>query len=1477
MEAEAVGAPVAGESIGGIVSAAVAAATRWLPQPGRPRMSRRLWAGHGRAYIEIEGADEPGSEAYARHLEAALRQLDGVRLAEINAVHGRMVVGYDDTGISVERIVDAIEVVEQAHGKRTLGFPHDRPEHPGDVEPLRRQLIAIGADVLGAGVSTARRMLHLPGLPEDIGLLLTVVDSTPRIRREVESRLGTAAADLALAVTSAAAQGLSQGPLGLLVDAAHRAGLAAEAASRREVWHKREPHLHERRGTPTVPLGVVHRVQPLPPGPIERYADKAGIASLVGSGALFAATADHKRALAVLADGAPKAARMARESFAAWLGVSLCRHGVVPLDGSVLRRLDQIDTVVLDARALLTGRFLIDDLCGPDGDQLDPAQDREVRTQFAALFDSSDPRALRARARWRLGPLTKVSAGDSVAGDVARRLGRRGGVTMGLSRGGRVIAAIAVVAEVDPLAAHLVASARGIGQVAVGGTGSGLDARLGVETVVAGGTHLARSVRELQREGRVVALVTTHGDLALRTADCGIGLLTESESVPWGAHLLCGPGLAQGFRILDAVAAARATSGRGSRIALGGSVAGGLLALAGPLPGAADRALLAVNGAAAAGIAAGAWTARALARRPDPIVVEAADWHAMDSTAALDALDATAEGLAQRDADARLASHPPPARHDEVGIGKATLDELVNPLTPVLAAGAGVSAASGAVTDAVLIGAVAGINALLGGVQRVGASRAMGRLFRASATRVRVLRDDREVEIEADQIVAGDIVHYGPGDAVAGDCRILEAEDLEVDESSLTGESQLVTKSVEPVVADAVADRHSMLYEGTVVGAGHATAVVVATGAETEFGRTAAEASRDQIGPTGVGDRLRRLTKATIPVALGAGAALIGAGVLRGRTVRDALGTGVGLAVAAVPEGLPLVATVGKLAAARRLSRRNVLVRNPATMETLGRVDVLCFDKTGTLTEGRIRLQRVSDGAVDMPLDTLDHTGRLVLAAGLRASPPMAGRELPHPTDRAVLAAAEATGVQPDEGDPGWRLVDEVPFESSRGYHATLGATRRGQVLSVKGAPEVVLQLCTAWQRDGSTQPLDPAVRAEIDAEINRLAMQGYRLLAVAQRAASRRVDLDEDRVAGLSFLGLLAFADPVRATSAEAVTGLHKGGVRIVMATGDHPSTAESIAAELGILADGAVLTGAEVDTMDDRELVELLPKISVFARVTPSHKVRIVRALQQAGHTVAMTGDGANDAAAIRLADVGVALGDRGTDAAREAADLVVIDDGIESIIHTLVEARAMWTSVRDAVSVLVGGNLGEIAFTLGTGLLSPTGSPLNARQLMLVNLLTDMLPSMALAVRPPGRLDPEELLREGPDTSLGTALTSDIIVRAGTTAAATTGAWLVARTTGTAAHASTVALATLVGTQLGQTIVAGYRSPLVVTASVASAGALAAIIQTPGLSHFFGCRPLGPLGWSTATTAIAIGTGASLAASALSARHLQPGHHS
>jgi cation-transporting ATPase I len=314
-------------------------------------------------------------------------------------------------------------------------------------------------------------------------------------------------------------------------------------------------------------------------------------------------------------------------------------------------------------------------------------------------------------------------------------------------------------------------------------------------------------------------------------------------------------------------------------------------------------------------------------------------------------------------------------------------------------------------------------------------------------------------------------------------------------------------------------------------------------------------------------------------------------------------------------------------------------------------------------------------------------------------------------------------------------------------------------------------------------------------------------------------------------------------------------------MITGDHPSTAEAIASDLGILNGGQVLTGPEMELLGDSELDEAIKGVTVFARVTPAHKVRIVEAFQRAGRVVAMTGDGANDAPAIRLAHAGVALGRRGTPAARAAADLVVTDDRIETIIDAIVEGRAMWTSVRDALAILVGGNLGEVAFTVaGTAI---TGrSPLNARQLLLVNLLTDMVPAMAIALQRPATRSPEGLLHEGPEASLGSALARQIALRAATTAGGATAAWLVASGTGRPSRARTVGLVAIVATQMGQTIVAGRRSPAVIASALASTGLLVPIIQVPAVSQFFGCTPLGPLGWATALGSATAATGASVA---------------
>ena len=442
-------------------------------------------------------------------------------------------------------------------------------------------------------------------------------------------------------------------------------------------------------------------------------------------------------------------------------------------------------------------------------------------------------------------------------------------------------------------------------------------------------------------------------------------------------------------------------------------------------------------------------------------------------------------------------------------------------------------------------------------------------------------------------------------------------------------------------------------------------------------------------------------------------------------------------------------------------------------------------------------------------------------------------------------------------------------------------------MLSVKGAPEVVIARSTDW----AGVPLDDEARQRLVDHTELLAGQGMRVLAVAERAqpwpdhdpAAAPPEVTDDDVADLTFVGFVGFTDPVRAGSQATVRDLRDAGVQVVMITGDHPSTAEAVAEELDVLTgasaatgdkvrDGILITGQEMDELDDDALDAVLPAVRVVARGTPAHKVRAVQAFQRLGRTVAMTGDGANDAPAIRLADVGIALGRRGTPAARAAADLVVTDDRLETILAALVEGRAMWASVREALGVLVGGNLGEIGFTvLGA---STTGtSPLTARQLLLVNLLTDLAPSLALAVRAPQASDAHSLLAEGPEASLGDALNREIALRAMATAGGATLAWAQAQATpyGSPARARTVALAALVGTQLGQTAVAGgYRSPLVIGASVVSAGALFAVVQTPGVSQFFGCTPLGPIAWGQAATSAVAATAASVVGPGLVARY-------
>ncbi|GAB2811845.1 hypothetical protein GCM10022221_06700 [Actinocorallia aurea] len=1394
----------------------------------------------GHRHIAVKGE---GGEKFAADLEEALTAVDGVSRAEVNGILGHVLVVHE--GVADDDLIAIVDEVERAHGLEDE--PHLRAVHPGEVGSLVSETVHAGANLAGWGVAAVAAALRVAYLPSAVSAVLGLTDVNPPLRAALERTVGKQAADTCFSAGLLASQVLAAQPVGLLLSFARRASHVAELRARREVWHRRAADLVVPGAYRAEPLERAPRPMPLPEGPVETVQRWSGPLSVTVTAGVWAFTRDAGRAQGVLVGGVPKAARLGREAFCGQLSRALAERDALVMDTAFLRRLDRVDRVLLDAAALRTGRMIIDEVVPVSAEHGPEALYARAHT----LADLARPRAVARADGWLLSPLSRGSTlfeGDSAEESaIAERLAvlrRRGALVLLLEHRDAPAALVSVVPELHSTAEALVAASRKAGLVLITGDGRGLEHRLRVDGFRAG--RPAEAVRALQADAHVVALVSPGDRAALSAADVGIGVLT-GEAPPWGADVLCGPGLETACLLLDSVPAAHDNSRRSARTAKLGSLTAMLLSAAGPAATADRRAQLAVDLSGFSAFAQGSWAGLGFSRLPRPLSVDRTPWHSWPADEVLDHLDSAVTGLTGEEAAKRRAGEGHESPHEH-GLSRLVMEELDNPLTPALALGAGVSAVVGSVTDATLIAVVLTTNAFLSGLQRLGADRALRGLVDRSAVRVRIARPDGEHAAVGEDLVPGDVIRFTAGDSVPADCRLLSADNLEMDESSLTGESQLVEKEAEPSFSPLVAERHSMLYQGTVVAAGEAVGVVVATGSSTEVGRTAHLAGAEY-RETGVERRLRELTRVTLPVSLAAGLSLLGSNLLRGQPFGRALGSAVSLAVAAVPEGLPFVATAAELATARRLTRRGALVRNPATIEALGRVDVLCFDKTGTLTEGRLRLRVVSDGVDSAEVEDLPDRLVEVVAVAMRAGPELNGERPPHPTDRAVMYAVDELGL--GARMERWERLDELPFEPARGYHAVLGSSSTGRWLSVKGAPELVLDKCATWQRDGEGRPFDAVARARVAEEIEALARRGFRVLAVADRAAPERLLTEED-VKDLVFLGLLCIADPVRPTAAAAVARLRTAGVGIIMITGDHPSTAEAIAADLGIL-DGRVMTGADIDALSDADLGKALSDVSVFARMTPAQKARTVGALHTLGKVVAVTGDGANDAPAIRLADVGIALGERASPAARESADVVITDNRIETITEAIADCRAMWRSTRDALAVLLGGNLGEIGFTVGVGVLVGA-SPLNVRQLLLVNMLTDLLPAIALAVRPPHRVTKADLLAEGPERSLGVALTHDIAVRGVTTAAAASAAFMLGHSGGSRLQASTTGLVALVATQLFQTIAAGGRDPLVFASGVFSLTVLAAVVQIPGLSHFFGCRPLLPQGWLIAYAAAA-----------------------
>jgi Ca2+-transporting ATPase len=804
---------------------------------------------------------------------------------------------------------------------------------------------------------------------------------------------------------------------------------------------------------------------------------------------------------------------------------------------------------------------------------------------------------------------------------------------------------------------------------------------------------------------------------------------------------------------------------------------------------------------------------------PAATATTATAWHSLEVDEAAARLETSPRsGLSEKEAAKRLAEHGPnelPAAR-AVAPWRLLLQQFRNVLILILLAAVGLSVVLGHATEAIVIAAIVLLAAVLGFVQEYRAERAMEALSRMAAPTATVVRDGKEIDIPARELVPGDVMLLRAGDHVSADGRLAQSVNLQVEESALTGESLPVEKQIE-VLADGelpVGDRTNMVYSGTAISYGRGSALVGATGMKTEFGGIARLLQTIERGKTPLQLSLDRvamlLARAAVVVVL----LVVSLGLLRGQPFLDMLLFGTALAVAVVPEALPAVITISLTLAAQRMVKRNALVRRLPAIETLGSVSVICTDKTGTLTRDEMTVRRVVvagqrlkvsgagyepageyslNGSPVAPPDELLETLRAALLASdarlLRGDGEWQVRG--DPTEGALVVAAAKAGLRQDEVEADFPRLDEIPFTSESKRMTTLHKADDGQVAYAKGAPEVILGDCTRQLEACGETALDDADRGELLATAREMASEALRVLAVARRSDATRESAERD----LTFLGLIGMIDPPRPEAERAVERCRQAGIAPVMITGDHPLTAEAIASELGILTDGRAVTGVELASMDDAELEREIETIQVFSRVSPVDKLRIVTALQAKGHAVAMTGDGVNDAPALKKADIGISMGITGTDVANEAAEMTLTDDNFASIVAAIEAGRGVFANIKKYLMYLLAANLGEIGLLLGASLLGKP-LPLSAVQILYVNLATDGLPALALSVDPAER----DLMRRPPrsrETGIFTRPVVTLIVVGGAwSALVTLGLFTWALSSGRAlAEAMTMTFVTLV----------------------------------------------------------------------------------
>jgi magnesium-transporting ATPase (P-type) len=737
-------------------------------------------------------------------------------------------------------------------------------------------------------------------------------------------------------------------------------------------------------------------------------------------------------------------------------------------------------------------------------------------------------------------------------------------------------------------------------------------------------------------------------------------------------------------------------------------------------------------------------------------------FHALSAADALAAVEATAHGLNRDEVTRRLAVHghnrlpEPPPRHPFLRF----LSHFHNLLIYVLLASAAVTAALAHVIDTCVILAVVLVNAVIGFVQEGRAEQAMESIRGMLAPRSAVLRDGRRTSVDAANLVPGDIVLVESGDRVAADLRVIEARGLSAEEAILTGESVPVNKRTAPVDVDvALGDRSSMLFSGTLVATGTGRGVVVTTGARTQIGRISGMLASVETLTTPLVRQMHVFARWLTVFILLVAASLLVYGYFVGHLPFDELFMAVvGLSVAAIPEGLPAVLTITLAVGVQAMARRNAIVRRLPAIETLGSVSVICSDKTGTLTRNEMMVATLAahehlysvdgdgyapEGAVRFREADADPAVHAVLmefarAAGLCNDAVLhwhadGWRVEGDPMEGALMALAGKISGEGPEPFRGWTRTDAIPFDAAHRYMAVLYHDHEGHAcIHVKGAPEAVLAMCTSQRTaDGGTEALNPDHWHEL---VERLAADGQRVIAVASRTVPQNhTVLNTIDIEGhMTLVGLIGLIDPPRPEALDAVTECHAAGIRVKMITGDHAATARAIAGRIGLKNTDRVLTGADIEEMDDALLAETAVGIDVFARTSPRHKLRLVTALQSRGLTVAMTGDGVNDAPALKRADAGIAMGIKGSEAAKEAAELVLADDNFASIAAAVREGRTVYDNIKKVISWTLPTNAGE-ALTIVVALFAGLALPITAVQVLWVNLVTAITLGLALAFEP------------------------------------------------------------------------------------------------------------------------------------------------